>query len=63
MSKVKSIRKFVTIECLECRDNILSKGVSRYLTSKNKRNTPNKLEISKYCKFCKKHTLHREVKK
>lgn len=63
MSKIKSPRKFITIECIDCRNNLLSKGVSRYLTSKNKRNTPKKLEILKYCKFCKKRTIHREIKK
>ena len=62
MTKIKTARKFITIECINCRSNLLSKGVSRYLTSKNKRNTPKKLEILKYCKYCKKHTLHKEIK-
>jgi large subunit ribosomal protein L33 len=62
MTKIKTARKFITIECIDCRANLLSRGVSRYLTSKNKRNTPKKLEILKYCKFCKKHTLHKEIK-
>lgn len=62
MTKIRSARKFITIECMSCRENLLSAGVSRYLTSKNKRNTPKKLEILKYCKFCKKHTSHKEIK-
>ncbi len=62
MTKIKAVRKFITIECIECRTNNLSLGVSRYLTSKNKKNTTNKLELSKYCKYCKKHTLHKEIK-
>jgi len=33
-----------------------------YTTSKNKRTTPDKLEFSKYCRFCRKHTAHRETK-
>lgn len=28
----------------------------------NKKNDPDRLEMNKYCKFCKKHTLHRETK-
>ena len=32
-------------------------GVSRYLTSKNRRNTPDKLEILKHCRYCNKHTF------
>ena len=62
MAKAKSIRKLTTIECTNCRNNILSRGVSRYITSKNRKNTPKKLELSKYCKFCKKHTIHKEIK-
>jgi large subunit ribosomal protein L33 len=29
---------------------------------KNKKNTPDKLELKKYCRFCKKHTTHTETK-
>jgi large subunit ribosomal protein L33 len=29
---------------------------------KNKQNTPDRLEMNKYCRFCKKHTLHKESK-
>ena len=29
---------------------------------KNKKNDPDRIEFSKYCKFCKKHTLHKETK-
>jgi large subunit ribosomal protein L33 len=30
--------------------------------TKNKKNDPDRLEMKKYCRFCKKHTLHRETK-
>ena len=33
-----------------------------YTTSKNKRTTPGKLEFSKFCRFCRKHTPHKETK-
>jgi large subunit ribosomal protein L33 len=29
---------------------------------KNKKNDPDRLEFSKYCPFCRKHTAHRETK-
>jgi len=29
---------------------------------KNKKNDPEKIEIKKYCKWCKKHTNHKETK-
>ena len=33
-----------------------------YNSMKNKKNTPDRIELSKYCRFCKKHTVHRETK-
>jgi len=33
-----------------------------YSSLKNKRNHTEKLEFKKYCKWCKKHTLHKETK-
>ena len=33
-----------------------------YQTNKNKKNDPDRIELNKYCKFCKKHTLHKETK-
>ena len=51
----------VLVECTSCRENDLP-GVSRYSTIENKRNTTSRLEIKKYCRFEKKHTLHRESK-
>ncbi|HAL88587.1 MAG TPA: 50S ribosomal protein L33 [Clostridiales bacterium] len=29
---------------------------------KNKKNDPDRLEMKKYCRFCKKHTVHNETK-
>ena len=33
-----------------------------YTTTKNKRTTPDKLELKKYCPTCRKHTAHKETK-
>ena len=64
MAKNKGPRVIITIECNECRENHNQRtpGVSRYQTSKNRRNTPDKLEIIKYCRHCNKHTIHKEIK-
>jgi large subunit ribosomal protein L33 len=62
MAKSKTSRIGIIIECRDCRENKNIPGVSRYLTSKNKKNTSTKLELSKYCKFCTKHTIHKEIK-
>ena len=35
---------------------------SKEPSNKNKKNNPDRIEMKKYCKFCKKHTLHRETK-
>ena len=47
MAKNKGTRILITLECLECRsnNNKRSSGVSRYLTQKNRRNTPERLEL------------------
>ena len=50
------MREKLIFKCTEC-------GEENYLTSKNKKANPDKLEIKKYCPRCKKQTLHREVKK
>ena len=33
-----------------------------YNTMKNKKNSPDRLEMNKYCPFCRKHTVHTETK-
>ncbi len=49
------MREQVTLACTEC-------GERNYITTKNKRNNPDRLEFNKYCSRDKKHTLHRETK-
>ncbi|MEK6656771.1 MAG: 50S ribosomal protein L33 [Nitrospirota bacterium] len=49
------MREIITIACTQCKER-------NYSTMKNKRNTSEKLELNKYCKFCKAHTLHKETK-
>ena len=64
MAKNKGIRTLITLECNECRSNFnkRSPGVSRYLTQKNRRNNPERLELKKYCSHCNKPTIHKEIK-
>lgn len=60
----KGVRLVITLECTECRTNISkrSNGVSRYTTEKNRRNTPGRIELKKFCTHCNKHTVHKEIK-
>lgn len=60
MAKAQN-RVQVILECTTCRQN-KEPGVSRYVTVKNRRNTTGRVELNKYCKFERKHTLHREIK-
>ena len=46
----------VAFECTGC------EGKGRYHYRKNKKVQRDKLEIKKYCKFCKKHCIHKETK-
>ena len=64
MAKTKGSRIIITLECTECRTNSDKRtpGISRYTTKKNRRNTPNRLEIKKFCPNCNRHTLHKEIK-
>jgi|TARA_B110000908_G_scaffold164817_1_gene213357 large subunit ribosomal protein L33 len=65
MAKSKGARILITLECIDCRSNINNKrsaGVSRYLTEKNRRNTPERIELRKYCSHCNKPTIHKEIK-
>ena len=64
MGKNKGSRITITLEC-ECRSNEKLKrrnGICRYTTCKNKRNTPNRLEMKKYCKYCNEHNTFKEIK-
>lgn len=65
MAKNKDIRINVTLECINCNQNKNQRvpGVSRYTTQKNRRNTPNRLELKKFCPHCYTHTIHKEIKK
>lgn len=49
------MRDIITLACVECKHR-------NYTTTKNKKNTPQKLEFSKYCRFCRTHTVHKETK-
>ena len=64
MAKSKGVRTVITLECTECLSNSAkrSKGVSRYTSWKNRRNTSERLEVKKFCRYCNKHAVHKETK-
>lgn len=59
--KGKDIRVQVILECTEQKESGVP-GISRYITTKNKKNTPDRLERRKYNPYLKRVTVHREIK-
>jgi large subunit ribosomal protein L33 len=55
VAKSSDIRPKVTLACTECKER-------NYITRKNRRNDPDRLELSKYCPRDKRHTVHRETR-
>ena len=61
MAKAKGVRIQVILECTEHKESG-KPGTSRYITTKNRRNTPDRLELKKYNPILKKKTIHKEIK-
>ena len=48
-------REIITFQCSECKRK-------NYNKTKNKKTTTERLEMKKYCPFCRKHQTHKEIK-
>ena len=59
--KSKDNRIQVILECTEHKNSGLS-GTSRYITEKNRKNNPDRMELKKYNSIMRKYTVHREIK-
>ena len=57
----KGNRVQVIMECTEHKTTGLP-DTSRYISTKNKKNTPERLELKKYNPILKKYTVHKEIK-
>ena len=57
----KGNRIQVILECTEQKETGIA-GVSRYVTEKNRKNSPERLELKKYNPILRKHTIHKEIK-
>ncbi|HTY11955.1 MAG: 50S ribosomal protein L33 [Bacteroidota bacterium] len=49
------MRDIITLECTVCKNR-------NYSTTKNKKKQTGRVEYKKYCRFCAKHTPHKETK-
>ena len=54
-SKSSDVRPKITLACTECKER-------NYITKKNRRNDPDRLEMKKFCPRDGRHTLHRETR-
>ena len=57
----KGNRVQVILECTEHKESGMP-GMSRYITTTNKQNTPDRLELKKYNPVLKRYTVHKEIK-
>jgi large subunit ribosomal protein L33 len=54
-SKSSDVRPKITLACVECKER-------NYITKKNRRNDPDRMELKKFCPRCRNHTPHRETR-
>lgn len=59
--KSRGNRVQVILECTEHKATGMP-GISRYITMKNRKNTPDRLELKKFNSILKKYTIHKEIK-
>jgi large subunit ribosomal protein L33 len=57
----KGNRVQVILECTEHKNSGMP-GTSRYITTKNKKNTTERIELKKFNRILKKMTVHKEIK-
>nr|YP_011007445.1 50S ribosomal protein L33 [Sporochnus bolleanus]WAM64874.1 50S ribosomal protein L33 [Sporochnus bolleanus] len=73
MGKNKGARIIITLRCTECRKRVNDNGKTGslskvrtkkidYTTTKNRRNTPDRVELKKFCPNCNSHTHHKEIR-
>jgi large subunit ribosomal protein L33 len=55
VAKATDVRPKITMACTECKER-------NYITRKNRRNDPDRIELKKFCPRDGKHTLHRETR-
>jgi len=67
MAKNKGSRIIINLECTCSHQNSSiahkrKEGIFRYTTTKNRKNTPHRLELKKFCPNCNRHDLFKEIK-
>lgn len=57
----KGNRVQVILECTE-QKGLGVPGMSRYITTKNRKNTPTRIELKKFNSYLRRYTVHKEIK-
>jgi large subunit ribosomal protein L33 len=55
VAKATDVRPKITMACADCKER-------NYITTKNRRNDPDRITLKKFCSRCGKHTAHRETR-
>jgi large subunit ribosomal protein L33 len=55
VAKATDVRPKITMACEDCKNR-------NYITKKNRRNDPDRLEVRKHCPTCNRHTVHKETR-
>ncbi len=55
MAKATEVRPKITLACVECKER-------NYITVKNRRNDPDRIQLRKFCPRDGRHTMHRETR-
>ncbi len=55
VAKATDVRPKITLACVECKER-------NYITRKNRRNDPDRIELRKFCPRDGRHTVHRETR-
>jgi large subunit ribosomal protein L33 len=53
--EVNMVQEIITLACEKCKRR-------NYSTTKNKKTNTERLALKKYCRFCRKHTVHKEIR-
>ncbi|HYH01286.1 MAG TPA: 50S ribosomal protein L33 [Terriglobales bacterium] len=48
-------REMITMQCTQCKEK-------NYTSTKNRKTTPDRIELKKFCPRCRKHQSHKEIK-
>ncbi len=49
------MREMITLQCTDCKRK-------NYTSTKNKTNNAERIELKKYCRWCRHHTVHKETR-